>query len=1001
MPTGSLSAIVEYIRQIAGRRPTVNVTDGQLLERFISQRDENAFSTLVERHGPLVLTVCRRVLPNAQDVQDAFQATFLVLVRKASSIAKKESVASWLHGVAYRTALRAKIHMARQHALDSQVQRTPAPDCMQEVIMQDLRVMLDEEVQRLPERYRLPFILCYMEGKTNEEAAVILGCPKGTILSRLSRAREKLRRRLTRRGLGLSAGLIATMLSQSAVSATVPPALADSTVKAALAVASGAAAAGLISANVAALTEGVLKAMLYTKLKVAAAMLIGLTVVGVSASAVFGPGLVDNPPQAARSPMPKAKQSPAKPDADAKRGEAETPFDPAPSGKTVEEPGGARPKRSHEVHGVVRDSTGQPVAGANIYWLAPSYLKRTLPKHGLPSWINMELLHLGSSDAQGRFSLQAQFDADDRRIADRKTLVIAKAPKHGFGGMRYGSDTKNVEVSLSEETPIEGRLLMPNGSPAKGVQVRLLSARRSTGILPEEGWRITSTVWRQGKEYKIPDFPEPVSTDDDGRFRLGGLAQGGDAEIEIRDDRFALEELRISSNSKLTEWIAKSFVSSDHLEPKFTHTLQPGRLVQGTVTDKETGKPLADVLVEVTIWLVTSNSRGGHSYYARTDAGGRYRLLGPVPNDNFMAYTLAVHPAPESGYLPVEGAINHPLPAQKFVEKNFALPKGTLLRGRVIDADSKKPIVGAAVVYEAKRGNPNNRGDLQFYNHPASSDDQGNFTIAGLQGEGYLLVEGPKPNFVRSILSRDETKTGRDRFLHGFAKLDVKGEVQPVEIVLRKGVSLEVRAVKPDGASLPWVTALCRGVGANVNWVHGIGYPEQCEKGLVRLTGLDPERTYRILLINKESRLAAVAHVRADPQTKQPVEVRLQPTGTVRGKVVHADGSPAAQCSVYPYMLVTEDKDPVTRFNDLVVTDRFIFQGNFGYGTVGGARVNEPLSRWQANAKGEFECDGLMPGVRLILQAGTANNQLAMKEVTLKSGEVLDAGTLKLEKRKE
>jgi len=141
--------------------------------------------------------------------------------------------------------------------------------------------------------------------------------------------------------------------------------------------------------------------------------------------------------------------------------------------------------------------------------------------------------------------------------------------------------------------------------------------------------------------------------------------------------------------------------------------------------------------------------------------------------------------------------------------------------------------------------------------------------------------------------------------------------------------------------------------------------------------------------------------VRADPQTKQPVEVRLQPTGTVRGKVVHADGSPAAQCSVYPYMLVTEDKDPVTRFNDLVVTDRFIFQGNFGYGTVGGARVNEPLSRWQANAKGEFECDGLMPGVRLILQAGTANNQLAMKEVTLKSGEVLDAGTLKLEKRKE
>src|SRR5206468_3325903 len=154
-------------------------------------------------------------------------------------------------------------------------------------------------------------------------------CPKGTILSRLSRAREKLRRRLIRRGLGLSAGVVATMLSQSAVSATVPPALAESTVKAALAVAGGAAAAGLISAKVATLTEGVLKAMLLTKLKVIAAMLIGLTLVGVSASAVFGPGLVDSTPQVARSPKP-----------DAKRGGAETPFDAAPNAKAVKEPGG-------------------------------------------------------------------------------------------------------------------------------------------------------------------------------------------------------------------------------------------------------------------------------------------------------------------------------------------------------------------------------------------------------------------------------------------------------------------------------------------------------------------------------------------------------------------------------------------------------------------------------------------------------------------------------------
>jgi hypothetical protein len=171
--------------------------------------------------------------------------------------------------------------------------------------------------------------------------------------------------------------------------------------------------------------------------------------------------------------------------------------------------------------------------------------------------------------------------------------------------------------------------------------------------------------------------------------------------------------------------------------------------------------------------------------------------------------------------------------------------------------------------------------------------------------------------------------------------------------------------------------------------------PVHCEKGLVRLTGLDPERTYRLFLIHGASRLGAVAQVRADPRAKQPLEVRLQPTGTVRGKVIHADGSPAAQCSVYPHMLVTEDKDPVTRFNDLWVTDRFIFQANFEQW------MPRSLSQWQANAKGEFEFDGLMPGVRLILQAGASNNQLVMKEVMLKSGEVLDVGTLKLEKRKE
>jgi RNA polymerase sigma factor (sigma-70 family) len=280
MPSRALNAVVEYIRKTAGRGPAAEMTDGQLLERFVADRDENAFGALIQRHGPLVLTVCRRVLNNTHDVEDAFQATFLVLVRKAGSIAKRESVSSWLHGVARRTAVRAKMEAARRDVLKRQVQKTAAPDCMQEAILQDLRLILDEEVQRLPERYRLPFVLCYMQGKTNQEAAVLLGCPKGTILSRLSRARERLRGRLVRRGLGLSAGLIATMLSQSAASAALPTSLAGSTIKAAITFAGGTAAAGMISAKAAALAKGVLKTMIMTQLKMAASVVLTAALLG-------------------------------------------------------------------------------------------------------------------------------------------------------------------------------------------------------------------------------------------------------------------------------------------------------------------------------------------------------------------------------------------------------------------------------------------------------------------------------------------------------------------------------------------------------------------------------------------------------------------------------------------------------------------------------------------------------------------------------------------------
>src|SRR5262249_34111246 len=160
-------------------------TDRQLLQRFASGHDETAFTALVGRHGPMVLGVCRRVLHSIHDAEDAFQATFLVLARKAGSVRQPDALGNWLYGVAYRTALEARTRAAKRRARERELAEEPPVEPGGAIDWSDLRAVLDGEVNRLPDKYRSPFVLCYLEGRTNEEAARLLRCPKGTILSRL------------------------------------------------------------------------------------------------------------------------------------------------------------------------------------------------------------------------------------------------------------------------------------------------------------------------------------------------------------------------------------------------------------------------------------------------------------------------------------------------------------------------------------------------------------------------------------------------------------------------------------------------------------------------------------------------------------------------------------------------------------------------------------------------------------------------------------------------
>jgi RNA polymerase sigma factor (sigma-70 family) len=223
------------------------------LQRFATYRDEEAFAELVQRNGALVLGVCRRVLGHAQDAEDAFQATFLVLARKARSIRRQQSLGSWLYKVAYRTALRARALAAQRKVRETAARERQPVLQFTETPEEELRPVLDEEVRRLPEKYRAPVLLCYLQGRTNEEAARQLHCPTGTLKVRLLRARELLRRRLVRRGVALSlTALLTTCVDQAYA---LPP-------------------VANVSPRAAELAERVLRGMVLTKLKVACAALL-------------------------------------------------------------------------------------------------------------------------------------------------------------------------------------------------------------------------------------------------------------------------------------------------------------------------------------------------------------------------------------------------------------------------------------------------------------------------------------------------------------------------------------------------------------------------------------------------------------------------------------------------------------------------------------------------------------------------------------------------------
>lgn len=301
----NVSKVLRHLHHLLAP-PGGELTDGELLARFVATRDEASFAALVRRHGPMVLSVCRRMLHHAQDAEDCFQVTFLVLARKAATV-KRESVGSWLYAVAYRTSLEARAVNARRRTRERQVQDMPHPKVLPPEA-QDWRPWLDQELNRLPEKNRAAIVLCDLEGRSRKEAARLLGLSEGTLSSRLARGRRLLAKRLAPYGLSLPASVLAAALGTSAASAQVPAALLSSTTKAAVLIGAGEFAA--LSASSAVLMKGVIKSMFLAKLKLIVGAVMVVTVLGAS-------GLVYR--AAGQPAAPAEKQNDGKPKSELER----------------------------------------------------------------------------------------------------------------------------------------------------------------------------------------------------------------------------------------------------------------------------------------------------------------------------------------------------------------------------------------------------------------------------------------------------------------------------------------------------------------------------------------------------------------------------------------------------------------------------------------------------------------------------------------------------------
>lgn len=639
----------------------------------------------------------------------------------------------------------------------------------------------------------------------------------------------------------------------------------------------------------------------------------------------------------------------------------------------------------YTIRGIVLGPDGKPAVGADVFWLGNR--RPPVPYVAMPrddeSRRSPELRTLAraKTDARGRFTMNASYNpADYIRFNGIESMLVSFAPGAGMSSrfLKPKEVATEVSVHLPPEVVVRGRLLTPAGRPAVGVRVAWNGFYNDANA--EEGMHVGLGTSLDS----VPDFwPRPRETDRDGRFVFENVPQGMYATYSFHHPDYAVDEVTVNATADGSISPGLKGFEIVPVKPTFTHALEPARPVVGRVTDKQTGKPLAGMPVE----MIPMRRHGGMPFSTRTDADGRYRVSGHQADNT---YFTTVYPPADSGYLAAKDRRREWPAGANALEVNFALERARLVGGRVIDRDTRQPLAGAAVVYQPARGNPNYKDGYDLRN-TVLTDHEGRFTITALPGKGFLAVETPDEDYIRTPLRL--AIRGTTLYPQGHAAVNVPkdGDVTPVDILVKKGVTLEARAIGPDGHLVAGLVAMYPGIDAKLIdvWNSGQEFPD----GTFRIPGADPERTYRVFFVQPDRRLGTVAALKLNPSDLGPIEVRLQPTATVKGKLVNPGGSTPAGVQVYPTLVLTADRKELK--------DEDLFDGDLVqfYNAVLGQR-HFYFYRGFEGGNGEFSFEALIPGARFYVVGAGGGRGAHVPVEDLKPGEVRDLGAITMKERK-